>query len=315
MIYAIYVALVAITFLIVLNGYLHGSKKAQLDAMYSFLLLGLIVASFSIASWKFGLLSIAVVFIGALLTRPLAAHVASWLLSALNGNHSRAYIGLPPKPLKRISQELGRQIDLSELYHEILSDRGRREQPLQKLLEYCEGQSAIRELMAEHKITRDDLEELYYDLLRAGAGQWVCGHWVAASAIAYPHTLRYLLDRQDVNWTAVAYNLIIHFERGKPLEKYSNESIGHISQELGRQIDLSTPVDKVISGSDRQGSQKEKIKGLFRSLDQSEKQILVLYYLEKKTFNEIGEVLNLSESCVSQMHSSIISHLKSKLNQ
>ncbi len=218
MIYAIYVALVAVAFLTVLNGFLRGAKKAQLDAVFSLLLLGLVIASFIVAGWKLGLLSIVVTFIGALLTRPLAARVASRLLSASTGDSGGAYVGLPPKPLERISQELGHQIDPSKLVDEMLSGRSRRDQAKQALLDYCEGQSAIRELMAQHEITRDDLNELYSRLVAVGAGQWACGHWVAASTIAYPDALQYLLHHQDSDWTATAYNLIMHFERGQSLQ-------------------------------------------------------------------------------------------------
>ena len=121
MIYAIYVALVAVAFLTVLNGFLRGAKKAQLDAVFSLLLLGLVIASFIVAGWKLGLLAIVVTFIGALLTRPLAARVASRLLSASTGDSGGAYVGLPPKPLERIAQELGPQIDPRTLVEEMLS--------------------------------------------------------------------------------------------------------------------------------------------------------------------------------------------------
>lgn len=94
----------------------------------------------------------------------------------------------------------------------------RRDQAEQALLDYCEGQRAIQELMAQHEITRNDLKELYRRLLVVGAGQWACGHWVAASAIAYPDALRYLLNHQDSDWEHTAFNLIMHFERGQPLE-------------------------------------------------------------------------------------------------
>jgi len=219
MIYAIYSALVVVAFLTILNGFLRGAKKAQLDAVFSLLLLGLVIASFVVAGWKLGLLSIGVAFIGALLTRPLAARVASRLLSASTGDSSGAYIGLPPKPLERISQELGRQIDPSKLVDEMLSGSGRRDQAEQALLDYCEGQPAIQELMTQHEVTRNDLKELYGRLLAVGAGQWACGHWVAASAIAYPDALRYLLNHQDSDWRTTAYNLIMHFERGQLLEQ------------------------------------------------------------------------------------------------
>ncbi len=81
MIYCIYVALFFVAFFIVLNGFLRGSKKAQIDAVLGFLITALIIISFYISGWKFGLLSIAVAFISAVITRPIAAWLASKLLA------------------------------------------------------------------------------------------------------------------------------------------------------------------------------------------------------------------------------------------
>lgn len=50
-----------------------------------------------------------------------------------------------------------------------------------------------------------------------------------------------------------------------------------------------------------------------RGLSRSEQMILYLYYYEQLTMKEIGDALQLSESRVSQMHSSIISRLKTQL--
>ncbi len=50
-----------------------------------------------------------------------------------------------------------------------------------------------------------------------------------------------------------------------------------------------------------------------RGLSRSEKMILVLYYYEEMTMKEIGDALELSESRVSQMHSSIIARLRAQL--
>ena len=41
--------------------------------------------------------------------------------------------------------------------------------------------------------------------------------------------------------------------------------------------------------------------------------IIVLYYYEEMTMKEIGATLDLSESRVSQMHSSIIDRLKAQM--
>jgi RNA polymerase sigma factor for flagellar operon FliA len=49
------------------------------------------------------------------------------------------------------------------------------------------------------------------------------------------------------------------------------------------------------------------------SLPEKEKKILVLYYYEDLTLKEIGKVLEVTESRVSQLHTKAILHLRSKL--
>ena len=50
-----------------------------------------------------------------------------------------------------------------------------------------------------------------------------------------------------------------------------------------------------------------------RGLNKNERLIVIMYYYEEMTMNEIGVTLNLSESRVSQMHSSIVARLQSQL--
>ena len=47
-----------------------------------------------------------------------------------------------------------------------------------------------------------------------------------------------------------------------------------------------------------------------KGLSRAERLIVVLYYFEGMTMKEIGATLDLSESRVSQMHSSILARLK-----
>ncbi len=54
---------------------------------------------------------------------------------------------------------------------------------------------------------------------------------------------------------------------------------------------------------------------VMRWLTRVEKLILVLYYYEQMTMKEIGATLDLSESRVSQMHSSILNRLRHQLNR
>ena len=62
-------------------------------------------------------------------------------------------------------------------------------------------------------------------------------------------------------------------------------------------------------------SQKRDLKSLLtKGLTRAEQLIVILYYYEEMTMKEIGATLDLSESRVSQMHSSIIQRLKAQMN-
>jgi RNA polymerase sigma factor for flagellar operon FliA len=62
-------------------------------------------------------------------------------------------------------------------------------------------------------------------------------------------------------------------------------------------------------------AQKRDLKSLLtKGLTRAERLIIVLYYYEEMTMKEIGATLDLSESRVSQMHSSIVARLKAQMN-
>jgi len=63
-------------------------------------------------------------------------------------------------------------------------------------------------------------------------------------------------------------------------------------------------------------AQRKDIKDLVtRGLSRAERLIIILYYFEEMTMKEIGETLDLSESRVSQMHSAILTRLKTQLER
>ena len=61
-------------------------------------------------------------------------------------------------------------------------------------------------------------------------------------------------------------------------------------------------------------AQRRDLKDLMtKGLSRAERLIVVLYYYEAMTMKEIGLTLDLSESRVSQMHSSILARLKAQM--
>ncbi|MCD4830882.1 MAG: FliA/WhiG family RNA polymerase sigma factor [Anaerohalosphaeraceae bacterium] len=79
-----------------------------------------------------------------------------------------------------------------------------------------------------------------------------------------------------------------------------------------REMDI---IQDVKSADPMIEAQKRDLKGLLtKGLTRAERLILVLYYYEEMTMKEIGLTLDLSESRVSQMHSSIVARLKAQMD-
>ncbi|MCG3177965.1 MAG: RNA polymerase sigma factor FliA [Phycisphaerae bacterium] len=65
-----------------------------------------------------------------------------------------------------------------------------------------------------------------------------------------------------------------------------------------------------------QGAVSGELRGLImRGLTRAERLLVLLYYYEEMTMKEIGATLDLSESRVSQMHTSILERLRRKLDR
>ncbi|MFG0294950.1 MAG: FliA/WhiG family RNA polymerase sigma factor [Maioricimonas sp. JB045] len=80
-----------------------------------------------------------------------------------------------------------------------------------------------------------------------------------------------------------------------------------------REIDI---IEDTKGEDPTRGIQKRDLMRLVtRGLNRNERLIIILYYYEELTMKEIGQTLGLSESRVSQMHSSIDARLKDQLRR
>ena len=85
------------------------------------------------------------------------------------------------------------------------------------------------------------------------------------------------------------------------------------SQKEIREIDILTDENSTDPIADIQRKDLKEL--ITKGLNHNERLIVVLYYYEEMTMKEIGRVLNLSESRVSQMHSAILERLRSMLRE
>lgn len=70
--------------------------------------------------------------------------------------------------------------------------------------------------MDAHGADRETLKELYMLLIANGAGQWVNGHFVAASALGYGYSLLLLLENpRTLPFGKICVLLIKYFERNE----------------------------------------------------------------------------------------------------
>jgi RNA polymerase sigma factor for flagellar operon FliA len=59
-----------------------------------------------------------------------------------------------------------------------------------------------------------------------------------------------------------------------------------------------------------EGEQKERLEHAVAKLPEREQQVLMLYYQQELTMREVGDLMGVGESRVSQLHSLAVKHLR-----
>jgi RNA polymerase sigma factor FliA len=87
--------------------------------------------------------------------------------------------------------------------------------------------------------------------------------------------------------------------------------------DIGENLSESIPGDPEQSPFAQclKAEMKEALSQAISELSEKEQQVLSLYYFEELTMKEVGEVLGVGESRVSQIHSLALVRLRSRMNQ
>jgi hypothetical protein len=207
------VALVSI--LVDLNGFMGGRWKNRIDAILSILMILLIVIMFVFFGWIHGVISIGALFLTAVLFLPIAPRAAIWLTS--DPDTFTRFLGMQSRRLQIISKVLGRELKPKGGVPEFLLDSQLKDRALEDLVDYCFKQKALKPVLEHYGTTKQELVELYWELVKNSAGLWVYGHWLPASALAYQESLRFLLGNKGKPLDGIALLLMEHFTSGASL--------------------------------------------------------------------------------------------------
>lgn len=97
---------------------------------------------------------------------------------------------------------------------DLIANAALRDHALEKFLDLCESDEGVQQVMKIEGLSRSDLKQLYVRLSAAGLGQWIKGHHVALSTIAYVEPLQYAVraQKRGVSWIEVVSNVLAYWE-------------------------------------------------------------------------------------------------------
>lgn len=126
--------------------------------------------------------------------------------------------------LRRISRALDAAADPSRILEQLQAGRPSPvDQAAHELFALSDLDPLLRDVLDRHGADRRQFHEIFELLLHAGAGQWVGGHYVAASTMAFAPPLDFVLTNAGVlSSQNICILLLEYFERGEvgpvPLE-------------------------------------------------------------------------------------------------
>jgi len=118
----------------------------------------------------------------------------------------------------------------------------------------------------------------------------------------------------DMNMTMEDYNQLLLKVSSTTLlsladTRYKNDGSDKLS--LGDSLEAPSSMNPDVE-TERNAIKKIVMDAIYQ-LPEREQKVLIMYYYENMTLREIGEVLQVTESRVSQIHSSASAHLRAKL--
>ena len=90
--------------------------------------------------------------------------------------------------LAKLSKILGKEFsldDAKERLRNLHSGENEKDAALEQLLDICENDKTLKDVMILNNASRSDLKELYQKLYLNGSGLWAKGHFICASALVF----------------------------------------------------------------------------------------------------------------------------------
>ncbi len=145
------------------------------------------------------------------------------------------------------------------------------------------------------------------------------GDWVPRSIYQNSRQISSAIHQVEKRTGREAQSCEIANELGVTAEKYHQMLGDSGACDLFSLDDINIETAETINGNDnplakiQRSQMKSLVKDLTQSLPDKEQLVLALYHNEELTLKEIGSILEVSESRVSQIHTQAINRLKARL--